>query len=359
MTHIVFVAAVAIAYAGRKKSKYVFITAFVLLFMFAALRYQYGNDYASYYRGYLAIGMGQKSGFEGEVLYVLLNKLSPHFFVLIAITSFLFLWTMYQLIVRNVSKEYRWISLLIFLICPYLFLVNLSALRQCLAMLLFIAAVPYAAKRKPLPYCVLLLTAVLFHKSAVVLFPIYFWATETPVKKKQVFLFTLVIFLLLFVVDLPSLITAVALWFNDNNYLYSVQQDLRNSLRATILTGILLIYILGNLTKLEGKSLVCAKLHMMGLVFGVLAYHVSMLTRIQMYFDIFSVVSIPAILQEHPRLGTVTVYPDNVLKTLWGAVSKYVLPVLVFLIYALRYYSFFTNPMWAPFFEYHTIFSAF
>jgi hypothetical protein len=33
------------------------------------------------------------------------------------------------------------------------------------------------------------------------------------------------------------------------------------------------------------------------------------------------------------------------------------MPVVLVLIYILRYYSFFTNEMWEPFFHYDTIFS--
>ena len=77
-----------------------------------------------------------------------------------------------------------------------------------------------------------------------------------------------------------------------------------------------------------------------------------------MYFDIFSVAAIPAILRTDLTRGVIRVDRANVAATLWNILNRFALPTLVFTVYVLRYYSFFTNPSWSAFFEYQSVFSA-
>ena len=91
-----------------------------------------------------------------------------------------------------------------------------------------------------------------------------------------------------------------------------------------------------------------AKLWGIGVAFNVLAYRLSMLTRIEMYFTIYSIAAFPMMIknswdvtQKHSKL--------------YNLINQWALPTLIILVYALRYYSFFTNSMWEPFFDYQTI----
>lgn len=357
MVHLILAASVLIALMGRGKSKYFFAVACWVLFLFAALRYMYGNDYPGYYAHYLEIRAGGESPYD-EWLFTLLNQVCPSFYVLIALTSAMFVYGVYRLITDNLSTWDAWMGLLIFVISPYLFLMNLSAIRQCLAMMCFVAAVRYAAERRLMPYVLLVLAACLFHKSAALLFPAWFLTGPRPVRKGLVCGIVLAVFALLFVVDLNTVVLAVARIFDDKNYIHYAIQGVRNSLRATLLTFISFVYVLGNLPRVRGKALVCGKMYLVGLTCGVLAYHISMFTRVQMYFDIFGVVAIPAIIREDLNRGPVRVIPGHLPATLWDIINKYALPALVFLVFVLRYYSFFTNPSWSAFFEYRTIFSG-
>lgn len=357
MVHLILASSALIALMGRGKSKYFFAVACWVLFLFAGLRYMYGSDYPAYYTHFLQIQAGAESPYD-EWLFTFLNRICPSFPVLIALTSAVFVYGVYRLIIGTLSTWDAWLGLLIFVISPPLFLMNLSAIRQCMAMMCFVAAVRYAAERRVIPYVLLVLAACLFHKSAALLFPAWFITGTRPVRKGRVCGIVLAVFLLLFVVDLNAIVLAVARIFDDNNYIHYASQGMRNSLRATLLTSISFVYVLGNLPRLQGKALVCGKLHLVGLTCGVLAFHISMLTRVQMYFDIFGVVAIPAIIRADLNRGPVRVIPGNLPVTLWDIINKYALPALVFLVLVLRYYSFFTNPSWSAFFEYRTIFSG-
>lgn len=357
MMHLVLASVVLIALIGRRKSKYFFVIACTVLYLVAALRYMYGNDYLNSFTKYLEIRGGDWTAYD-ELLFVFLNYISPSFYFLVAVTSAVFIWCIYRLITRSLPLEYAWMGLLIFVINPYLFLMNLSAIRQCLAIVCFIAAVHFAIKRRLCPYLLMLAIGVFFHKSAIILLPAWFLTGVKSVQKRLVCTIVLVLLLVMFVLDVDAIVLAVVRLFDDVNYVYYASGGRGNSVRATLLTAISFIYVLGNLPRLKGEYLVYSKLYLVGLIFGIVAYHVSMLTRIQMYFDIFSVVALPAIFQNNLQTGPARIHPDNVLVTLWNIANHYVLPILIFAVYILRYYSFFTNPMWQSFFTYQTIFSA-
>lgn len=357
MVHILLATIIVIAMIGQDKDRLITRLAFFMLFLFAAVRYMYGSDYYSYYTKFHAIKSGWTDIFGDEWLFTLLNIISPSFHVVVAVTSLAFVTVIYYLITRHLPRNYVWVGLLIFIINPQLFLVNLSAMRQCLAMLLFIAAIPFAYRRKPIPYILLLLIGALFHKSVLILIPFYLFLSPKPVKAGKIIAVLAVVFVGLYLVDMVEVAKYAALMFDDNEYMHYATNEITNSLRATLLTSVYFIFVLFNLPRLQGKMLVFGKLYLVGTMLGVLAFRLSMLTRIQMYFDIFSVVVIPAILIELRKEGKVKVDRSRPVESVWGCINHYALPILVFVIYGLRYYSFFANPMWSKYFsEYRTIF---
>lgn len=356
MVHVWLALAVIFAISG-KKNKYLQRFAFVVLFLFAALRFMYGNDYYNYYRWFNHIHAGGESGFKTEVLYNLMNQILPSFPMLVALSSAFLILVVYWLITKNLPTNYSWIGICIFIISPALFLMNLSALRQSIATCFFIIAINCACKKKYLRYLVLVIVAALFHKSAILLLPFCLIANAKPVKPWVCWAILAGTAVLLLSSDLlMNIVVWVATQFNDKNYIYMAEQDMQNSIRATLLTSVFFFYVLFNLPKLKGRALIYAKIYLLSPLLGVLARELSMLTRIQMYFDMFAVVALPLIFMEVKSRGPVIVNRRNVLITFWDCLNKYAFPVLIVTIYLLRYYSFFTNPEWAAFFTYRTIF---
>jgi hypothetical protein len=277
--------------------------------------------------------------------------------VLVALSSAFLILIVYRLITKNLPTCYSWMGICIFVISPALFLMNLSALRQSIATCCFVIAVNFACRKKYLWYLVMVIVAALFHKSAILLMPFCLLANDRPVKPW--FCWAVMAGTLILLVTsglLLSIVVWVAEQFGDKNYIYMAEQDMQNSIRATLLTSVFYFYVLLNLPKLKGKALVYAKIYMISPLLGVLAREISMLTRLQMYFDIFAIVALPSILMEYRSRGPVIVNRRNVLLTFWECLSKYAIPVVIVAIYLLRYYSFFTNPEWDAFFTYRTIF---
>ncbi len=358
MVHcLLFLPVIAGFLLAVKKTEKLYVIPFIILFIFAAVRYGFGNDYFSYQNMYNNIRNGHLG--NGEYLYALINFITPNFYLFVALTSLAFIVSVYVLIKKNVSPQYICFSILIFVINTFSLLINLSAIRQCLAMVVFIYSIHFANKRKFFVYAILILIATMFHRSAVLLLPFYFIANDRPINKRTVLTIAVVVFVTLLGNIIPYFARFLtSALFNDANYVYYVSTATSNSLRATLLSSLFLIYTLFNLPRLEGNVLVYAKLYLVATIFSVLAIKLSMLTRIQMYFDIFSVVALPMIFKQTIE-GDAFICRNNIFLSLWNILNKYAFPLLLLIIYCLRYYSFFTNPLWAPFAEYKTIFSLF
>ena len=356
MVHVWLALAILFAAVGAK-NKYIQRVAFVILFAFAALRFMYGNDYYNYYLWFNYIKAGFESPFKTEFLYNFLNRYLPSFPVLVALSSALLMVVVYRLINKNLPTNYAWIGICIFVISPALFLMNLSALRQSIATCFFVMAVNLACKKNYVGYLAMVVVAALFHKSAILLLPFCLIANPRPVKRLFCWLFLLgTLAMLMFPGVLLNVVVWVAERFGDKNYIYMAEQDMQNSIRATLLTSVFFFYVLFNLPRLKGKALVYAKIYMISPLLGVLAREISMLTRLQMYFDIFAIVALPTIYMQTRARGPVKVNRRNILITYWDCINKYAIPVMIIAIYLLRYYSFFTNSEWEAFFTYRTIF---
>lgn len=348
MVHIILALSVFVAFLLRDKKG--LLMAFIIIFLFAALRYDFGNDYMSYLENFELIKNTDINPFGTQTLFYFLNTISPTFFIFILITSVLTIYPVYFIIKNNMGPEYYAFAVFIFVINPYIFLMNLSAMRQALATMCFIIAVQFSVKKKIIPYVLMIIIASLFHKSAIVLLPFYFWINEKRVKNWHIVTIVVsILVLLLMPENLYNIIIEVLEIFNDKNYDYYFEKLIQNSLRATFLSSLYLIYLLINIKKLSGKTLLYTKLYLVGCVFVVLAYNLSMLTRMQMYFDIFSVVALPGIIEHNYKNNNGVM--DQV-------INVYAFPALLFVIYILRYYSFFNNPTWESFTVYNTIFGV-
>jgi hypothetical protein len=337
MVHLVFLGALFCTIPElNKKYPFRFFT-FAILFMFMALRYDYGNDYMNYLDNHALMNSGLSAWGADDFLFHTLNIAVPNFFVLIALISLFYLIVIWYLIKNNLKVNQYWFAILILLINPYLFLIHLSSLRQTLAICFFIFAVNFAVKRKLIPYVMFILLATGMHSSAIILLPIYFFLTEKPFNKKYLFITMTVLGILLFTPVFDITVDKL-LEYLPNHYRYYYNQGLQNSIRATLISSFYLFLIAFNLGKLKGKEIIYGKLSLIATILSVLAIKVSMITRVGMYFDLFLIITIPHIFSKIEK-----------------KIYRQILFIVLIGIYLLRYYSFFTTPLWESFREYQTI----
>ncbi|WP_394747993.1 EpsG family protein [Spongiimicrobium salis] len=149
--------------------------AYSLIFLFCALRFDVGFDYAYYfelltkqadfyedkfarieYINQLLIGISQKIGL-------------PQFYFIL--TSFIIVICTYKTLKRD-SKDFV-ISSLVFLSFPIFFLNSLSIIRQYVAVCIVFYGFKFIKKRKLVPYLAIIGVAFLFHRSAVIAVVLY------------------------------------------------------------------------------------------------------------------------------------------------------------------------------------------
>lgn len=310
--------------------KYPFwLFSFLILFLFSALRYDFGPDYMAYFNIFNSIQDGTSSWGQSDWLYKQLNLWIPNFFVLIALLSLFYTFSVGSLIRSNLKVKDYWFSFLILLINPYIFLVHQSSIRQTISICIVVLSISFIIKRKLIRYTVLVLIATGFHASAIIVFPLYFILNEKKIVSWNKLAIIGGLAVLLFT-PIFDVIAYKMLEYMPIHYRFYYEQGLQNTTRATILSSVYFFVVLFNINKLHGREIIYGKLSLVATMLSILALRASMINRIGMYFDIFLIVTLPQIFSKIER------------KT-----HKCMLFVLLITIYLLRYYSFFTDPVWS------------
>lgn len=336
MVHIIFLIALFCTIPMLNKTYPFRFFTYMILFMFMALRYNYGNDYMAYLDIHALMNEGLPAWGQEDILFYRLNLLIPNFFLYIGVISLFYIISICNLIKNNLSKNQYWFAILILLINPYLFLMHLSGIRQTLAICFFVFAINFAIKRKMILYIIFVLLATGMHSSAIILLPLYFVLTENQFNKRHMFI-TIILVLLLFGTPVFDILANKFLEYFPR-YRYYYMQGIGNSIRSTLISCFYLFLVFLNLGKLKGREIIYGKLSLIATILSILALKVSMISRVGMYFDLFLIITIPQIF-------------NRIEKRLY----KQVLFIILIAIYLLRYYYFFANPMWESFRRYQTI----
>lgn len=329
--HIIFLVAIlfSVPFFRKKNRVPMYIFSFLILFFFLSIRLDYGNDYD----GYLGIYMNIKSGIGGwgsnDIAFKFLNQISPTFRVFIVLQSFIYMMTIFLLMNKFLTNSNMWQGLMLLLINPYFFLIHLSGIRQTLAMCMFILAVLLFINGKKIYGLLMTILAVMFHKSALILLPIILFLNK---KKNKIFWIYIMFFTTLILLLTPlfnKVVEIVIPYFPTHYATVYLSENVGNSILSTLMSFVIYVLILLNYDKLEDEEIILGKLAIIGSSISILTYRISMLTRVQSYFDIFLIVLFPIILNKQG-----------------SKLKKIIIFSLILGVYLLRYYSFFTNPLW-------------
>ena len=327
MVHMIFFIIISFSILCINKKHSFWIYSFVGLFLFCALRYNYGPDYMNYFEIFYLIKEGLPAWGQSDWLFKQLVLLMPNFYILVAILSLFYVISIYILISANLQVKDYWFALLMLLINPYLFLVHQSSIRQTISICIIILAIKYAINRNILKYVLLIILASGFHASAIIMLPVYLVLTDKKLKIRDILIAVGVIFALLFT-PMFNMIINRALEYMPSHYYIYYDMGLQNSLRSTLISSVFFFFVLFNINKLDGHEIVYGKLSLISTIISLLAIKASMITRIGMYFDIFLIITIPHIF-------------NNIEKKL----HRILVFILLMTIYLLRYYSFYSLPI--------------
>ncbi|MEN6452769.1 MAG: EpsG family protein [Prolixibacteraceae bacterium] len=161
-----------------------YLLLFLIFWLLAGLRYETGVDWPGYIKFFnktesIEKVIGNASGSfmktEFEFGYVLLNSILKTFtdnvqwlFLLTALISSLMLFSS----LRKYS-EHVFVSLMIYFGTVY-FILDMSGIRQCIALNLFLLSLDFIIKRQFLKYLLAIGIASMFHITSLLLLPLYF-----------------------------------------------------------------------------------------------------------------------------------------------------------------------------------------
>lgn len=153
----------------------------MILALFFSLRYNYTQDYSAYSRLFSQLNAYENLEYFRGVRYLepgwkILNRLCRPFGFqfLVALTTFLQFGTFGWFAHKYVPHKWEWVLMLFYVFDPKMALLQLSAMRQTVAMCVIMWSMPWILDRKILKASVMWLLALSFHRSAYIAFPIIF-----------------------------------------------------------------------------------------------------------------------------------------------------------------------------------------
>lgn len=175
----------------NKSSKMAWDLALCILIMVAGLRYRVGTDYAQYFASFESYAINVGSAIRGfnepgiNILAFISATLVHNAFGMFFLASFLTI----ALVGRTIYK-YSYdlnFSALIFLFAGC-WTGSFNGIRQYLAAAVIFAGHRYIYEKKLWKYCLTIIVAMVFHKSAIVMLPMYFIPTKKVDFKSSVYL---------------------------------------------------------------------------------------------------------------------------------------------------------------------------
>lgn len=179
-------------YGHKLLKTYLFFISFLILLTLSGIRYDVGVDYLSYKNIYIDSRelYGLKEG--GFILITeLFHWLEIPFDFFCFCFSFLTLFLAYKFILKNSPSPF--FSILIYYALGNLYFSSFNAIRQSLAIMIFINIIPFILQKKIFKFILLvILTAYFVHASALLLLPIYFFLRRTWRVKSQLLILAIV-----------------------------------------------------------------------------------------------------------------------------------------------------------------------
>ena len=305
MTIVMGLFAVLFAFFAKyTNSRWGLRISFSLIFVFLSLRYNFGNDYGEYLKGFLLI-----RDYDPEYLFQLLVQFEPGwilinllfrdlgFFAMTAVLALLSCMIYYRFIVSYVPPKYYWLATFIYIFYPDFMLVHSSAMRQSVATMFFIFSIDYLYKRNSIRYFVCIGLASSFHYTALILAPLYllvFFNGKIRIRQAALF-FSLYASLFIFGESLSPYFRIIISNFSEK---YETYQDagVVNSGFGFLYYASLLILVLCWERYQNREIALIFKIAIISFLLMPLTLVVEMLSRLGMYFAPATIVTYPIIL---------------------------------------------------------------
>jgi transmembrane protein EpsG len=332
--------------AKSNKCDYWLKISFLLIFLFLALRYNYGNDYHGYLEAFYTIKyLDVTKGFEPgwQLLCLLFKPLG--FFAMMAFLAALNCFVIYRFIKKYIPHNYYWLAVFYYVFSPQCMLIQSSSMRQTVAIIIFLFSIDFLLKKDFVRYSICVLVAFNFHSSALILFALIL---PLLVNIKINNFFALILFVIypalyLYIDSLSGFLSQFTSVYFDSYYIYIGNDKGEINSGLGFLFNLFIYLIVVYFARFqEDERLLLFKLAIIGYMTMPFSFLNSMAGRIGTYFWIFNVTVIAILLSDMKRYDI-----------------KYLILAGYMFIALMSFYYFFQSPVWAPYFTtYNTIFSA-
>lgn len=316
---------------GYRKGIY-FLSILIVTFL-VGLRGDVEPDYRSYLDIFNKVSFSNLFSVNSvEIGYNYYNYIVKEFLLLpfqfvVFTVAFITIWLKFKFL-KNNSPRYL-ISFLLYY-CSLLFLYDFIAIRQALAMSIFMISIPFIIERRFLKYLLCIFIASLFHISAVILFPLYF-----IINKKINNYFALFVLIGCLYLNINEITFPIISFFSDLFSISSVSNKLE-------------IY------SLETEySFISIRLLIFSFIFLIFKFFNNKNEKFSLYFNIFLIgIVTSTILNEVPqfsyRIKAYFVWADIILWVLlvenfckkhFGL--KIIIYIILVLVYSITLYDFF------------------
>ena len=324
---------------------------FGLIFLFLALRYNFGNDYMQYLNGFIKTKsystgdfFDKKNYYEPGWIFLcwLFNK-SFGFFAMVAVLALLNCLVYYHFIKKFVPKKNYWLAVFIYIFNPAFMLVHSSAMRQSLAIIIFIFSLKYLYKKDAIRYFLCVGSALFFHTSAIILFPIYLISFVNLKNYKTSVVIVITIYVSIFMFK-DFMTPYLSLFIRSYFERYDAYQAAGASGSGLgILYSFLLLILIIYYERVQNKETkLVFKIAIFSFVFIPLYFIFQLIGRFGMFF-------VPAIIVVYPIIAIKLKQP--IYKTI------FVIGLIIMTLYP--FFLFFSDDLWkVAFGKYQTIFSA-
>jgi hypothetical protein len=238
---------VFIAYFARfRQSKYALELSFFIIYLFTAFRYNYGTDYTQYQEIFESVASSSNifsvnAEFnEMEKAWLIICYLFKPigFFGMMFVLSAIICYTYYAMIKKYVDVNYYWLAVLLYVFTIDIMLIQFSALRQALAIALFLYSIRYLVEiRSPIKYLILNFIAGSFHSSAyfMLIFVLLAFVKDWN-SNKAGYIISVFFFVLLFAGKyLMNLLPMITAFFVGERYLYIFDSEFDST--STLIGG--------------------------------------------------------------------------------------------------------------------------
>lgn len=292
---IVIFAIEGIQIKNKKIKKISQISILVIFYLIAGMSYKIHNDYFIYEDIYRKINFSNLKYINWEKGYVILNAIFNNFLEFYNFKSLIYLvniFLIYKGLKKILIQEKVYLILgLMYLLFGQFYSMYLSAFRQSIAIAIFIYSLSYIINRKLISYTLSIILAFFFHKSAIILYPVYFiFSNKLKIKMKaNIFLYVILNILVVIpqitrniVLSFEKIVGLLKLGTLSESYLIK-----ESNLEIKNIIFNIFLFILYEYLNSKKENYFINKILFCYLIIEILSKIIGVFYRVEIYFTVF------------------------------------------------------------------------